>query len=298
MRQSGASITESIMHTETENLATLERPAAPLPRKLILRTQGSAHGGITRLVSPGDIGEVIKPFIFVDRFELDSRHGKMRMHPHSGIATVTAVLDGTFAYRESTGAQGELPTGGVEFMSAGGGVWHQGMAADGAQVLGFQLWLALPPEDENAPARSQYLAPGDVPHSGPARVLIGRYDGAISPIQPRAAINYLHVVLADGERWRYLPPPGHTVAWVGVASGALHTGDVAIGLEVAVFEESEQAIDFVAKGRTEFVLGSAVKHPHPLVSGTYSVHTNAAALEQGEREIVRLHAAMRAATQA
>lgn len=49
------------------------------------------------------------------------------MHPHSGIATVTAVLDGAFAYRESIGAHGDLPTGGVEFMSAGGGVWHQGM---------------------------------------------------------------------------------------------------------------------------------------------------------------------------
>jgi redox-sensitive bicupin YhaK (pirin superfamily) len=281
------------MQIATEHPATLARPVASLPRQLLLRTEGSAHGGITRLVSPGDIGELIKPFIFLDRFELDSRNGKMRMHPHSGIATVTAVLDGTFAYRESTGAHGELPTGGVEFMSAGGGVWHQGMAADGDQVLGFQLWLALPPEDENAPAHSQYLAPGDVPHNGPARVLMGRYGGAISPIQPRAAITYLHVVLADGERWRYLPPPGHTVAWVALASGALHTGDAELGLEVAVFEESQQAIDFVATGRTEFVLGSAVKHPHPLVSGTYSVHTTAAALEQGEREIVRLHAAMR-----
>lgn len=280
------------MQTEMDNLATLERPSTTNFRELVLRTEGSEHGGITRLVSPGDIGELIKPFIFVDRFELDSRNGKMRMHPHSGIATVTAVLDGTFAYRESTGAQGELPTGGVEFMSAGGGVWHQGMAADGAQVLGFQLWLALPPEDENAKARSQYLAPDDVPHAGPARVLIGKYSTAISPIQPRAAINYLHVVLADGERWRYLPPPGHTVAWVAVAGGALQTSGTVLGLEVAVFEESEQAIDFVAVGRTEFVLGSAAKHPHPLVSGTYSVHTNAAALERGEREIVRLRTVM------
>lgn len=280
------------MQTQTTDLS----PAPP--RALRLRTQGNGHGGITRLLSPGDIGELIKPFIFVDRFQLDSRHGKMRMHPHSGIATVTAVLDGTFAYRESTGAHGELPAGGVEFMSAGGGVWHQGMAADGATVLGFQLWLALPPEDENAPSHSQYLAPVDVPHIGPARVLLGRYGDAVSPIQPRASITYLHVVLAHGERWRYMPPPGHTVAWVALASGALHIGDAVIGLEVAVFEESEQALEFVAAGRTEFVLGSAVKHPHALFSGDYSVHTSAAALLQGEREIVRLHAAMRDAAAA
>ncbi|WP_332876605.1 pirin family protein [Massilia sp. S19_KUP03_FR1] len=286
------------MQNETHHLATLARPPEAPTRTVHLRTEGSGHGGITRLVSPGDIGELIKPFIFVDRFQLDSRHGKMPMHPHSGIATVTAILDGTFAYRESTGAHGELTTGGVEFMSAGGGVWHQGMAADGAKVLGFQLWLALPPEDENAPARSQYLAPADVPHAGPARVLLGRYGDAVSPIQPRASLTYLHVVLADGERWRYLPPSGHTVAWVGIASGVLHTGKAALSLEVAVFAEGEQAIEFVAEGRTEFVLGSAVKHPHALISGDYSVHTSAAALRQGEREIVRLHSAMRDAAAA
>lgn len=284
------------MHIETERLATLEQPRTSRERQLTLRTEGSSHGGITRLASPGDLGELIKPFIFIDRFELDSRDGKMRMHPHSGIATVTAVLDGIFAYRESTGAHGDLPAGGVEFMSAGGGVWHQGMAADGAQVRGFQLWLALPPEDENAVAHSQYLAPGDVPRIGPARVLIGSYGGAISTIQMRVPVNYLHVVLEDGEHWRYQPPSGHSVAWLAVASGILHSAGAALGLEVAVFEESEQAIDFVASGRTEFVLGSAVRHPHPLVSGTYSVHTTPTALAQGEREIVRLHAAMRAAT--
>jgi hypothetical protein len=51
----------------------------------------------------------------------------------------------------------------------------------------------------------------------------------------------------------------------------------------------------VAEGATEFVLGSAVKHPHDLVTGYYSVHTNAAALAQGEQEIQRIGKQLRAA---
>jgi hypothetical protein len=48
-------------------------------------------------------------------------------------------------------------------------------------------------------------------------------------------------------------------------------------------------IDFVAQGGdTAFVLGSAVKHPHELVTGRYSVHTSKVALEQGEAEIKRI----------
>ena len=48
-----------------------------------------------------------------------------------------------------------------------------------------------------------------------------------------------------------------------------------------------------AKADTEFVLGSAARHPHPLVTGYYSVHTSKAALEQGEAEIRRIGARLR-----
>jgi hypothetical protein len=50
-----------------------------------------------------------------------------------------------------------------------------------------------------------------------------------------------------------------------------------------------------ADGDTSFVLGSAIKHPHPLVLGYYSVHTSGAALAQGEAEINRIGQRLRAA---
>lgn len=278
----------AVLSKETQAIATAERAIA-------LRTSGDTRGDITRLVSPGGAGELIKPFIFLDLFHIGSGRNKMGMHPHSGIATVTVVMNGALEYRETTGSHGVLPTGGIEWMSAGGGVWHEGGPADGAGVEGFQLWLALPPEDENGPAQSQYLAPERVPQHGPARVVIGQYGGAISPIRTRASINYLHVKLADGEQWRYLPPAGHDVAWVAVGRGALLASDTAIEREIAIFEQGNGALDFTARGDTEFVLGSAVKHPHDLVTGYYSVHTHAAALEKGETEINRIGAQLRSA---
>jgi redox-sensitive bicupin YhaK (pirin superfamily) len=263
-------------------------------RPIVFRTNGRARGGVTRLVSPGDAGALIKPFVFLDLFHLiDSGH-KMGMHPHSGIATVTVILDGALDYRETTGNSGMLPTGGVEWMSAGGGVWHEGGPVPGGAVRGFQLWLALPPEDENAPSHSIYIAPDDVRETGPARVIIGSHDGARSAIQTRAPLTYLHVRLKDGERWRYTPPPGHDVAWVAVADGSLETAGTQLSREVAIFADGGTPLDFVARGDTQFVLGSAARHEHPLVTGHYSVHTSAAALEQGEREIARLGRQLRA----
>jgi redox-sensitive bicupin YhaK (pirin superfamily) len=265
-------------------------------RQLTHRTAGRARGGITRLVSPGDLGELIKPFVFLDHFKMAAGGGgKMGMHPHSGIATVTVIMDGAIQYSETTGSEGILRAGGVEWMTAGNGVWHDGGPVEGYGVHGFQLWLALPEQDENGPSHSQYLAAEQVPSSGPVRVIIGAYGDAVSPIQPRASINYLHVKLNDGERWTYTPPAGHDVAWVAVGDGALRAAGAVLGREVAVFEEGQAVIDFVAQGDTEFVLGSAVKHPHDLVTGYYSVHTSAAALAQGENEIQRIGKQLRTA---
>jgi redox-sensitive bicupin YhaK (pirin superfamily) len=258
-------------------------------RQISGRSRGHTKGPITRLMSPGDLGEYLKPFVFLDDFKLHPGGPAMAgMHPHSGIATVTVVLSGAMDYADSTGAEGTLAAGGVEWMRAGGGVWHGGGAMRGAGIEGFQLWVALPPELENSPAFSQYLAPAQVPSDGPVRVILGRYGKARSAIDTGMQLNYLHVRLRDGEPWRYVPPTGHTVAWVAVANGELHAGGTVLQKEIALFEESEAALDFIAQGETEFVLGSAVKHPHPLVLGYYSVHTSAAALQRGEAGIERI----------
>jgi len=245
------------------------RPPITEARPIVYRTRGSQHGPIIRLMSPGDLGEFLKPFVFLDLFGFDTTGGGagFGMHPHSGIATLTWLIEGDTLYEDTTGEKGVLPAGGVEWMRAGNGVWHNGAPAPGTKrVQGFQLWVALPSAEENAPAQSIYLAPSQVPGEGPARVLLGRYGAAQSPIPAPAPMNYLAVRLKDGEHWRYTPPAGHTVGWVAVNAGRLDAGggEPIAASELAVFEESGAAIDFVAHGDTSFVLGSAARHPHDL----------------------------------
>jgi hypothetical protein len=55
-----------------------------------------------------------------------------------------------------------------------------------------------------------------------------------------------------------------------------------------VFGEGGQAITFEALADAGFVLGSAVRHPCDLVTGYYSVHTNAEALRLGENNIAEI----------
>ncbi|MFL1416844.1 pirin family protein [Pseudomonas fildesensis] len=264
-------------------------------RVIAHRTRGSSHGPVTRLVSPGDLGQLLKPFVFLDIFSTqpNAKPQGFGMHPHSGIATLTFMLAGEVIYEDTTGKKGILPAGGVEYMRAGNGIWHSGTPIGSGALRGFQLWIALPAALENAPAESHYLAPEQVPQKGPVRVLLGHYGDAQSAIPSPANMTYLAVTLKDGEQWRYTPPAGHDVAWVAVSGGQLKADGLVRAGELAVFEESNQPINFIAQGETTFLLGSAVKHPHELVTGHYSVHTNEAALAQGEVEIRRIGTELR-----
>jgi len=257
-------------------------------RRMAYRTGGHAQGPLTRLMSPGDLGRFVKPFVFLDYFDFergawDGEGGPV--HPHSGIATHTTLLEGSLVYGDSTGASGTLSSGSVEWMQAGGGVWHGGTPVSGQPLRGFQLWMALPPSLELAPAESHYVDAAAIPGDERVRVLLGAYEGMTSAIRYEVPVTYLHVRLQDGERWTYHPPAGHDVAWLAVAVGTLLVDDTALRREMAVFEEGDAAIHCVARGAVELVIGSAAKHPHPLVTGYYSVHSSREALARGEAGI-------------
>jgi redox-sensitive bicupin YhaK (pirin superfamily) len=122
------------------------------PQRIAFRTGGRQHGPITCLVSPSQVGELIKPFVFTDHGEVEpTGQSPFGIHPHSGIATLTVVLGGRRAYEDTTGKKGEVVAGGLEWMKAGNGVWHDGWVAKGKPMRFYQLWIALPESEENAP---------------------------------------------------------------------------------------------------------------------------------------------------
>ena len=266
----------------------LHAAKSPNPRNaraIVQRTRGLRHGPVTRLMSPSDFGEILKPFVFLDLFDHEGAPFNGALHPHSGIATLSYLAEGAVSYIDPDNVRGTLPAGGVEWMQAGRGMWHGGGIDKAGRTRGFQLWIALPPELELGPTISIYQPPEDVAKDGPARVLLGTYGSASSAIASPSPINYLAVRLEAGERWRYEPPNGHTVLWAALASGSLSVPDELRHGDLAAFESSSEAVEFEALTDTEFVLGSAAPHEHDLVLGYYSVHTSQDALRNGEAHI-------------
>lgn len=262
---------------------------------MVIRTRGQTRGPITRLMSPGDLGQHLKPFVFLDLATPEpGPDGFFRWHPHSGIATVTVILKGAVRYQETTGTTGMLGAGAVEWMASGAGVWHTGAPIGTERLLGFQLWIALGPEREMRPPASQYLNADAVQSEGPARVILGAYGGASSPIDAPPGVTYLDVRLAAGESWTFMPEASQTIAWLAIYEGSIECACSASFGDMVIFEEGNGEITVSASTPAGFVLGAAAKLPHDLHIGNHSVHTSAEALQRGEAEIARIGTELRA----
>ena len=117
---------------------------------------------------------------------------------------------------------------------------------------------------ESIEPEARYLGAEHFQSQGPARVILGRLG----------------------------PPDGHTVAWIAVHRGKVAAAEIVRNGELAVFEEANGALELEALEESGYVFGSAVKHPHPLVLGTYSIHTSRHALEKGEARIREIGAGL------
>ena len=276
-----------------------EQPArtASALRSIEARVTGQQHGPIARLISPNDLGERLKPFIFLDFFNAEIEPGfGFGMHPHSGIATLTWQPGTDVRYQDTTGKNGVLKAGGLEWMNAGGGAWHQGSLLGHGRVTGFQLWVPMPPGIEDGPSFGQYVAPDEVPSvqipGGAIKVLLGSMNVGDtvqkSPINSHHAMDYFVVRLEAGAVWRYSPPQAHDVAWAFAFEGAAILQGEPSRNELLVLGNSG-AIEIEAAGEPARVLvGTAKRYVYPLVVGASSVHSNVNSLARGADRIQAL----------
>src|SRR5512141_1980207 len=162
----------------------------------------------------------LDPFFLFDHFGSESPEDYVAgfpLHPHRGIETITYMLDGSVAHRDSIGNSGVIGAGDVQWMTAGSGILHEEMPRMGPRRLdGFQIWV-------NLPARLKRTAPRyhDVPASripevvrpdgARIRVVAGEVDGTTGAVREIfAGPTYLDVALPAGGSFEQPVPRGHT----------------------------------------------------------------------------------------
>lgn len=138
----------------------------------------------------------VGPFTFIDHMgptELgNGRYLDVDQHPHTGLCTLTWLIEGEIEHRDSMGTVQRIGPGDVGFMCSGKGVTHTERTPldlrDGrpSKVHGYQVWVALPKEQEEADPSFQFLNQHDLPqweHEELAMILVaGQGFGKRSPL--------------------------------------------------------------------------------------------------------------------
>ncbi len=181
--------------------------------------------------------DYLDPFLLFDHFgseNPDDYVAGFPMHPHRGIETVTYMLDGSVAHRDSLRNEGVIGAGDVQWMTAGSGILHEEMPKAGPRRLaGFQLWVNLPARLKMTKPRYQDVAAARIPalvrpDGVTVRVVAGEVDGVAGAVREIAAEpEYLDVALPPHRTFEQPVPRGHT-ALAYVFEGEVRFGEAGV----------------------------------------------------------------------
>ena len=132
---------------------------------------------------------MVGAWAFVDHYGPDDVAATAGMqvapHPHTGLQTVSWLIEGAVHHRDSLGSDVEFGPGELALMTAGHGISHaeQSPVAHPRFLHGAQLWVVLPDSDrEVAPAFEHHATlPGFTSDGLTTTVLMGSFAGATSP---------------------------------------------------------------------------------------------------------------------
>ncbi|MEV0586982.1 pirin family protein [Nonomuraea sp. NPDC050310] len=173
---------------------------------------------VTRIL-PGRGRRMIGAWCFLDTYGPEVATMRVPPHPHTGLQTVTWLVEGEVLHRDSVGSLRTVRPGRLNLMTAGRGISHS-EESPRTTLHGVQLWVALPEEHRHVAPHFEHHA--ELPERDGIRVIMGSLAGLRSP-----ATTYTPLVCAeltvDGELEVPLDPGfEHGVLWL---SGDMTTLD-------------------------------------------------------------------------
>lgn len=234
--------------------------------------------------------EELNPFVFFDAGTMQRNDNGLHigMHPHSGIGIITYFEGGELVHDDSGNNKEVIRDGGVQWIRAGGGVWHEeNYRKKSDEVVNtwpltiHQLWMQLPADLEESKVEYQNIQPEDLPTVGNVKVIAGNYKEVSSPLTAPYNMTYLDVELTEGQNFDFQTPKDQTRGFIFPRSGEiqLHEQDLPLG-QLSVLEENEGQLNIQANSLSRFVIIMAEPQIQSIVTGGGSIHTSREALER------------------
>ena len=201
--------------------------------KVIKPISASDGAGVKLKRSIGVEPNYFDPFLMLDEFGSENSEDYIAgfpPHPHRGIETVTYMLAGDFEHKDSTGGQGRMTAGDVQWMKTGSGIIHSEMPAmkDG-KLHGFQLWINMPasmkmdkPEYHYIDADKMSVHKDD---DKQIKVIAGKFQKAEGPIKKHNVEPvYFDVELKKDKEFNFEIPSSHN-SFIYLIEGEIKIGE-------------------------------------------------------------------------
>jgi quercetin 2,3-dioxygenase len=256
----------------------------------ILPAMNTSDGAGVRLRRSIGSGEDTRldPFLMLDEFSSDNPGDYIAgfpSHPHRGFETVTYILDGHMRHEDHLGNQGDLQSGGVQWMTAGRGIIHSEMPQqEEGRMRGFQLWINLPAKEKMKAAGYRDIAPNEIPvleleQGGRIKIIAGEIQ--YNQQQLRGPIYgltteplYLDVSLAPSASIQ-LPVDARLNAMIYVFEGDANIAKTALTTHCAVFLSEGESVKITANDKgVRFLLLAGLPLHEPIVQyGPFVMNT-------------------------
>ena len=263
------------------NVESEERSVEAIHQSTTFHWVGNGFHVSTYFPSPNLAPERVSPFVLMDygppkEFPPLAR-GKRGVgwHPHRGFETVTLAWEGSVAHRDNAGHAGVIGPGGVQWMTAASGIFHEEYHEEqfsrrGGRMHMMQLWVNLPKRDKAAPPGYQPIAAADIPSvplegGGHVRVIAGEYNGVRGPAHTFTPITMLDVRLIAGTRLRVSLPASYNGLAV-VAQGRAKAGRFSGGAgELVLFKNDGAYLELAAEQDAHVIVLAGEPIDEPIV---------------------------------
>lgn len=244
----------------------------------------------TRRPLPGPRLQQIDPFLFLNHhgpqtYGPDNPGLPFGPHPHRGFETVTFIMEGELAHRDSAGHESVIRKGGVQWMTAGSGLVHAEISPDefkrrGGPLEILQLWVNLPGRLKMTTPRYLGLQSKDIPalngddDRASLHLISGEWNGHAGPIPSLTGVFMSTVELAAGGRMRFERLRGRNVL-LYVARGEVRVSGQAVpAFHLAEMSEAGETIDLEGVDKAVVLFGHADPIGEPVVAhGPFVMNT-------------------------
>ena len=201
--------------------------------KVIEPISASDGAGVKLKRSIGVEPNYFDPFLMLEEFGSENSQDYIAgfpPHPHRGIETVTYMLAGDFEHKDSTGGQGRMTAGDVQWMKTGSGIIHSEMPAmkDG-KLHGFQLWINMPASMKMDKPEYHYIDADKMSvhkdSDKQIKVIAGKFQKAEGPIKKHNVEPvYFDVELKKDKEFNFEIPSSHN-SFIYLIEGEIKIGE-------------------------------------------------------------------------